>query len=216
MGCDIHMFLEVKRYPYQDINREKGVWISKDKWSIEPDYVLYPEDNYKRYRVDYDDLIYKGRNYYLFSVLANVRNYNNFEYISKPKGLPIDISKEVKEESDYWGSDGHSHSYLSLRELLFYNWNKEITAYDMYGSEERARKELGDKIISLYPNGVFGCKVEYKEVIGETMLEFLETIEKMNLQIMNIGELLKMTSVLYFGLITNLKLEYYWMEGEKV
>ncbi|MEI2465139.1 hypothetical protein [Niallia taxi] len=179
MGCDIHMFLEVRKYPYQDEKRENGIWISKDKWSIEPDHYLCPEDNYKKYRVDYDDLIYKGRNYYLFSVLANVRNYNSFDYISEPKGLPNDVSSEIKDESDHWGSDGHSHSYLTLRELLSYNWNKEIIAHDLYGTEEKAKAELGDKIISSYPNGVFGFKVEYKESIGETMLDFLETIESM-------------------------------------
>ncbi|MGN4611781.1 hypothetical protein ACTFOZ_04785 [Bacillus cereus group sp. MYBK71-2] len=66
MGCDIHAYVEVKRYPYQDEKRENGVWINADKWTVNQEYALHPEDDQRHMIIDYDDYIYKGRNYYLF------------------------------------------------------------------------------------------------------------------------------------------------------
>ncbi|MCT6901642.1 MAG: hypothetical protein M3Z48_00250 [Lactobacillus sp.] len=101
MGCDIHAYVEVKRYPYQDEKRENGVWINADKWTVNQEQVLHPEDDQRHMIIDYDDHIYKGRNYYLFAILADVRNGKGFTPISEPKGLPVDVSPEVKKISDY-------------------------------------------------------------------------------------------------------------------
>ena len=60
---------------------------------------------------------FEGRNYSIFSVLAGVRSSFNVKPISEPKGIPEDISKETKESIKEWDGDGHSHSYLTLREL---------------------------------------------------------------------------------------------------
>ncbi len=43
-----------------------------------------------------------------------------------PKGLPDNVSIEVKTESDEWGIDGHSHSFLTLKELLDYSGETHI------------------------------------------------------------------------------------------
>jgi hypothetical protein len=34
------------------------------------------------------------------------------------KGLPVDVTTEVCDISDDWGVDGHSHSYLTVKELI--------------------------------------------------------------------------------------------------
>lgn len=100
MGCDIHMYKEVQ---------VAGEWVSADKWS---------DDEYEpgRKEVSYKDR-FTDRNYKLFGMLVDgVRSSSPFSF--KPRGLPHDVTDVVKEESDGWGVDGHSHSYLFLHELL--------------------------------------------------------------------------------------------------
>lgn len=108
MGCDIHIYTEVKR---------------ENKW-VHADY--FRRNRYKNEQ-DKEEFtvceIYQGRNYRLFSVLANVRNYEKLnKYISEPKGLPDNCSTFVKTLSDEWDTDGHSHSFLTLKELKDYKF----------------------------------------------------------------------------------------------
>lgn len=107
MGCDIHLYTESKR----TVNGVEK-WVNCDYWKKNPYHGL---DNYEK---EYDLVsAYSNRNYTLFGILAGVRNgYGNI-VISEPKGLPEDVSEEVKKEFDRWGSDGHSHSYFTLEEL---------------------------------------------------------------------------------------------------
>lgn len=77
---------------------------------------------------DYD---LRSRNYDWFSVLANVRNgfyedRREFEPIDEPRGLPNDVSVETQRQSEHWGIDGHSHSWLTLQELLKVDWDGQI------------------------------------------------------------------------------------------
>lgn len=79
------------------------------------------------------DQPYVGRNYRLFGALAGVREYN-MEIISDfAKGLPVDVSTEVCGISDSWGRDGHSHSYLTVKELIDSKYYKmsEKELYDI-------------------------------------------------------------------------------------
>lgn len=119
MGCDIHLYQEQKI---------DGQWKSTDVWS----------DKYKegRQTVAYDDMAYHDRNYNLFAILANVRNGGTFgdtktgigfNPISLPRDLPADVSEQVCAASHEWGEDGHSHSWLTLREILDFNWNQKTT-----------------------------------------------------------------------------------------
>lgn len=75
----------------------------------------------------YNEHYYNGRNYYLFSILADVRNgYGDgyVEYICETKGVPDDASIGYKHIVNMWGGDGHSHSYFTLSELLDIDWDK--------------------------------------------------------------------------------------------
>lgn len=69
---------------------------------------------------------YVDRDYDVFAVLANVRNGYGFAGVETgegyvpldmPRGLPKDVTPEVREESDSWGADGHSHSHFTLAEI---------------------------------------------------------------------------------------------------
>ncbi len=56
----------------------------------------------------------KNRNYYVFAELASIRGESN----NKPKGVPVDVSEGTQYHIDYWGSDGHSHSWHTLEDTL--------------------------------------------------------------------------------------------------
>lgn len=57
------------------------------------------------------------RNYKLFEKMAGVRGSVE-NAISPPRGIPDDSSFTTIFDSDAWGSDGHSHSWISSKELL--------------------------------------------------------------------------------------------------
>lgn len=89
---------------------------------------------------------FSDRNYNVFSFFAGVRFGNDYDYqlvwwgnggmltgrrvtpypIIAPRGLPNDVSPSVKAKSDEYGSDGHSHSWLSVEELTTYNYDKPL------------------------------------------------------------------------------------------
>lgn len=110
MGCDIHMHLEYKK---------NGKWWCGNYYRINP-YYYEKGSNEPKYT---KECWCESRDYGLFATLANVRNYSGNDYIDDPRGLPEDVTAEVEEDSDYWGIDGHSHSYLTLRELIEYRDN---------------------------------------------------------------------------------------------
>lgn len=115
MGCDIHLYVE---------KRVNGAW------KAQGDFEREVEDG-ESYLVGGKG--YSDRNYNLFAILADVRNGRGFagiktgegfNPISHPRGLPDDVTAEVKEISDRWDCDGHSHSYFTLRDLLDYDWTQ--------------------------------------------------------------------------------------------
>jgi hypothetical protein len=126
MGCDIHYFVEVQQ--------EDNSWKTLEV----PDW-----RNYKTHQ-EWEEACpkwhYHHRNYSVFAVLADVRNGRGFAGcdlgdpvtpIFPPRGLPADVSAETKAASDDWGRDGHSHSHLTVRELLDYDWGAPQTVREV-------------------------------------------------------------------------------------
>lgn len=107
MGCDIHICTEVK----ETVNG-KEKWINVDDWRVNKFVDEYEDE--KTYILN---PIYDDRNYELFSFLANVRNYYGVKSFGFKRGVPEDVSKETKEEIKWWGIDGHSHGFCTLKEL---------------------------------------------------------------------------------------------------
>jgi len=58
-----------------------------------------------------------NRNYRIFSVMADVRNSFYIRPISKPRGLPKDITRKTFLTHFRFGLDAHSESYLSYQEM---------------------------------------------------------------------------------------------------
>ena len=95
--------------------REDGRWATADTWS----------EFSSGLEVKLEDSYYFSRNYYLFAILADVRNIDDLTSISEPRGMPADCCDEVRRETENWAGDGHSHSWLSLPELLSFNWTRK-------------------------------------------------------------------------------------------
>jgi hypothetical protein len=123
MGTDIHCFVEHKVYHdgMFETNRS-GKWISIDKWTKSYWAILYPEKNYPVWEVDWRDMVFKERNYDLFAILANQRNSVNMPYISKPRGLPEDVTPEIPLQIE--NSECHTMTWFTAEELLTFNWNQ--------------------------------------------------------------------------------------------
>jgi hypothetical protein len=106
MGCDIHPAIEYK---------------TSEGWKT----LLIPNKYYGQWE-DEPELTARipvGRNYNLFAILGNVRNEEGFNYISDSRGLPEDITPETKSAL----SDEHSQTYVTLLEILNFDWTQVIT-----------------------------------------------------------------------------------------
>lgn len=98
-------------------------------------------------------VLYDGRNYDLFAILADVRNgYGNepkrFTPICPPKGLPGNLSNSIKQIADDWGADAHSHSWFTLKELLDFDWTQVgrkvgVVSAEQYFQWNGYQRELG-------------------------------------------------------------------------
>lgn len=134
------MFVEVKR---------NGKWESVDTWE--------KDDSGKDF-VKFDEQMFIGRNYNLFGILANVRNENHLTPISLPKGLPCNLSARVKKMAHDDLEYTHDHSYLTLQELLKYDWNRKATDYG-YLSKDEYKKWDGKTEPEGYCKGVSGPNI---------------------------------------------------------
>ena len=140
MGCDIHTMAEYETDLYIPNPAEgESHWAPSGKWkAIKAQVFEYPyfreNEPISRFNERFTSAPYKGRNYELFSVLADVRNTRSFFNIfdpslihqerdsllpiAQPRGIPEDASKAWKRECKAWGQDFHSHSWFTLTELI--------------------------------------------------------------------------------------------------
>ena len=134
MGTDIHMACEVKRNGKWELVTDK---VFKNSW-------YRPDSEYSWEQEEYTYIPYDNRCYNLFAILADVRNGTGFagvktgeafNPISEPKGYPEDMCSELQSDvngdydEDAYGSrptlsNEHSASWLTLKELLDYDWNQ--------------------------------------------------------------------------------------------
>lgn len=204
MGCDIHCNIEVK---------ENGIW--KLHAPLIPNSWYDPKEPIDRWnKPERPDKGWFDRYYDVFAIMANVRNGRGFagiktgqgfNVISQPKGLPEDVSPEVKADSDEWDSDGHSHSWLSLQEILDFNWD-QVTEKQGYLTDEEYAKwdkkstpeswcgfSAGRDIISLdekdylalpkkQPGKTYSILVNwvvsYREGVGESWWQMVDRLKK--------------------------------------
>lgn len=157
MGCDIHLFAEIK--PKKSILNLFGLikskWISVDKYSFNEWFEKYPEDE-REFHIAREDYFYTGgRNYNLFCALCGVRSssfYGEPQSISKPKGIPKLVSNEINYEINHYGTDGHSHSFNTLKELKEFDFTSYGKTCDDFLNEVIPKMEsfnVGDENIRI-------------------------------------------------------------------
>jgi hypothetical protein len=119
MGCDIHPVLEKRwgdkwvglhAFPYRTLNLTLYPHLHPKLGLKEPVEI---QSNWVSYRA-------QERNYQLFALLAGVRGRG-----ATPRGLPEDVSDLARAMSSDWGSDGHSHSWVTAREWIEACWQCE-------------------------------------------------------------------------------------------
>jgi hypothetical protein len=116
-----------------------------------------------------DDWI-DNRSYGWFGFLANVRNYSHVPSISNPKGLPQDISEggAIEWDNEY---DGHSCSYLTLKELLDFNYDQEF-------EDRRVTRQTGNFIDgSALAEPGEGETITIREFLG-TLLDHIHKLKE--------------------------------------
>ena len=95
----------IGKYIPQNMADDHLHWYEADKKGLLP----YP----------YSDQPYGGRCYRLFGLLAGVRDTSIDMIVpDRHDHLPDDVSVEIEDLSDEWATDGHSHNYLTLKELM--------------------------------------------------------------------------------------------------
>lgn len=106
------------------------------------------------------------RSYGMYGFLAGVRNYSAVPQIAQRRDVPADLSGPVREDYERWDCDAHSASWLSLDELLAFNYDQPVE----------------DRRVTINGNG--GCTAErgggemttYREFLGK---QFFDDLEKM-------------------------------------
>ena len=163
MGCDIHSFAEKK------VN---------NKWEKIGEHFSLGDWEKQHYKKEKGENPFDWRSYSMFAFLADVRNYDHCEPVSKPKGLPNDVCDEVKKEYEDWECDDHSASYLTLKELLEFDydkvfWNRRIsrTTYNENGGSFTNGAAIAEERE--------GTHVTYREKLGEFFFTHLEELKEL-------------------------------------
>jgi hypothetical protein len=119
MGADIHLWVE---------KQACGSWEFANTYRIDPTGA--------ESWVEWDEP-YSDRNYWLFALLADVRNAaTQFKPILPVRGVPADLSEIGKRIVEQWDGDGHSHSWASSNELLLHPWHDLLTIHGFVKADE--------------------------------------------------------------------------------
>ena len=188
MGTDIHMAAEV---------RENGKWRLVTE-CVFPHYDYFKSDTEKgkwELRISDERTFrpYDDRNYDLFAMLADVRNGTGFagcitgehiNPISEPKGYPEDMCDALKSDIDehLWDSkeygkrphlsNEHSGSYLTLKELLEYDWQQTHRTIGFLSQKGYAESIYRGKRPETWCGDIGGGRV--KKVSEEDMKRIIE------------------------------------------
>lgn len=132
MGTDIHFYAETRPTETSD-------WSSVDQRKLDEFMGILA--------VPFGKSFYSSRNYDLFAILADVRNgtgfagvptSSGFNPISPPRGLPAKLDPRIQEQADSFASDGHSHSWFTLDEILAFDWTQTVTKFGVVSLVEYA------------------------------------------------------------------------------
>lgn len=191
MGCDIHLFVEVRKDGKWEAIKDIDKYALKQAQEDLDYFRCFGADEMPGYtemdfieRVEQESqpkymFLYNGRNYNLFSMLAGVRNGyrsngNTYEItpIDYARGVPSDASDAYKQYADEWGVDGHSHSYFTLTELDDPSYWLATEKFGGYMTPEAFKNHMEDKSACYY----FSADSEpYTVISNEEMKAYVES-----------------------------------------
>ena len=173
MGSDIHMMAEVR----------KG-----GKWKAVTDEVFpnpFHDPGSEHFSKEFTADPHRGQNYFLFAILADVRNYDEVKPFNEPRGVPEDASPEWLEAVDAWSGDMHSKSFYTLRELQDAPWDNTFT-WRTLTTPEAAKKyrETGEWPKVTFRGSVGPCEevarqVTYREAAGYFVEKTMPTLAQL-------------------------------------
>jgi len=184
MGCDIHPAIEYRT------NTPEGVsaWIAVTVPN--PYFGKYEDEPETRSALDID------RDYDLFAILGNVRNGRGFAGcdmgdgfipMSDGRGVPEDISDEARSAL----SDEHSATWVTLSEILAYDWTRTTKSRGWINGEEFASWQGRKAEPRNYCGGISGTGIDHvsqvemqrnfdEAVKDKRGLEYREAVEVFN------------------------------------
>ena len=113
------------------------------------------------------------RSYGLFGFLADIRNYSAVPPIAPRRELPRDVSEAVQDEYERWSGDAHSATWLSVAELLVFDYDQEF-------EDRRYTRQEGPNFF----NGGATCepgqgkKTTYREFLGPAFFKDLDKLKE--------------------------------------
>ncbi|MFB7268402.1 hypothetical protein ACFCXH_40670 [Streptomyces nojiriensis] len=120
MGADIHGFIEC-RGTYGTLDEEDSSWHAAINL----------------------DLLYGGRSYDAFGCLFGVRNYAGFRPLAEGRGLPPDVTDEVRDHYEGAPDLFRSPSWIGWEELVAVDWDEPALTVDARVHEYRYSVEHG-------------------------------------------------------------------------
>ncbi len=146
MGIDINGWVEAKLPFY-----EQPPLVEGDDWKLEEDVWKPVLDLFWLYDVrDYDS----------FGCFFGVRNYAQFRPIAPERGLPVDVSAQVKKDAER--SDGaFGQTWISWDEIKQIDWDEESVHVD-----ERIHRYERNQQGELIPKGKALIEHEFAERVG--------------------------------------------------
>ena len=143
MGCDIHSYAERK-------STGGGGWEAIKE-------VPHP---------------FSWRSYRVFAFLAGVRNYSAVTPISQPRRFPTDASPEARSDYELWGSDAHTPSWLTVKELNDFDYTQQMEDW-------RCGRQITPRLYSEAEtcDPGEGIQKTYQEFLGD---HFFKELDKLN------------------------------------
>lgn len=108
------------------------------------------------------------RDYGMYGFLAGVRNHSAVTPIAAPRGLPFDLSLGMCAENDYWNTDGHDHSWLSVAELAAFDYDQPME--DCYVTQ----RGIGGRTCA--PGD--GKKTTFREFLGKAYFSAISKLQE--------------------------------------
>jgi hypothetical protein len=105
--------------------------------------------------------LYDVRDYDSFGCFFGVTNYAKFRPIAPGRGLPADISPEVKQDVEHFGDDAFGHTWITWDEIKQIDWDEESVHVD-----ERVHEYGRNKQGELVFTGKASWSREFAERVG--------------------------------------------------